>query len=98
MKKITVCALSALLAAALLCGCGAGMNGENTVVETPIVAPVPSPVPSASVSPIVTPDLEDGIVKDRDGFIEETETGRNTPSPSPSPKVTAPNAAPTAKP
>ena len=96
MKKITVCAMSAVLAAAFLCGCGAGMNGDNTVAETPIVAPVPSPVPSPQVSPIVTPDVEDGIVDDRDGFIEEPGADKRIPSPSPSPKVTAPSA--TAKP
>lgn len=66
MKKIIALLLVPVLALGLLAGCGY----ENTVNDardtaegkrTPQVTPVP--------------DYEDGVVTDRDGFIEENEEG-----------------------
>ena len=88
MKKWIACVLAVSALSILLCGCGAGMDGSNAVVETPWV----SVEPSMTMSPMQTPNAEDGIVDDRDGFIDETDRpSQNQQSQNqPSPAVTAP--------
>ena len=73
MKKLIACILTLTALSLLLCGCGAGMDGSSAVVETPVL-----PMPSVTVSPMPTPDAEDGLVTDRDGFIEGRETEDHT--------------------
>ena len=89
MKRILSCTLTAAILCVFLCGCGSanpGMGGESAV-PTPYVTPEVSPF----VSPMISPDMEDGIVDDTDGLIEDndshtagnSQTG-GTASPSPS--------------
>ena len=84
MKKITVCILILAAVSTLLCACGdMDQNGRNDWIEAPATSPV--------ISPIITPDMEDGLVEDRDGLIrendgEEPNTVAGTPIPaSPTP-------------
>lgn len=88
MKRaiIFVCVLTMICT--VLCGCGDYRNGRP--MQTP--AATMDLVPEAS--PMLTPNVNDGIVKDQDGVIEENEpTGTAAPSASPrpsaSPAVTA---------
>ena len=76
MKRAMVylIAISALVSA-LLSGCG----------EMGTKAPATTPAPSATVKPQETmlpetmlPDESDGIVKDTDGIIEDSDTGTGT--------------------
>lgn len=64
----------ALIAAALLilslAGCADGGVDDNM-----LTSPVPTAMPSAS--PYVSPDMSDGEVKDKDGIIEDRDTGGN---------------------
>ena len=86
--------ISAMLCLAL-CGCAnRNLGKDDAVVGTPLI-PEMSPI----ISPLITPDPEDGMVKDEDGRIEEDDTGldkqkdkdrtQNKPAVSPSPEVTA---------
>ena len=70
-KPIAYTLIAALLCLAL-CGCGNQNPGQEDpmVVGTPVV-PEMSPI----ISPMITPSLDDGIVKDDDGVIEERDTG-----------------------
>ena len=91
MRKKLFCALCAAMLCAVLCGCGnQNQRHDDMVIGTPVV-PETSPV----VSSMPTLDPQDGYVDDKDGIIEEAETGRdektggktndgkNTVSPSP---------------
>ena len=68
MKKLTATLLAVVLLCSLLAGCG-NRNMEDGTVAGPSGSPI--------ISPSMTPDLEDGIVDDRDGLIgdEEDRTG-----------------------
>ena len=69
MKKFTACVLILVFVSALLVGCGdMNRDGEMDVIETPII------------SPIITPDVEDGIVDDRDGLIRDNDGTEPTPA------------------
>ena len=72
MKKHIAYTLIAALLCLALCGCGNQNPGQEDpmVVGTPVV-PEMSPI----ISPMITPSLDDGIVKDDDGVIEELDTG-----------------------
>lgn len=78
MKKLMVCLIIAAVLTAALCGCGSDMvdDGSYNAVATP----------SVTAAPDMTPDIEDGIVTDRDGMIEDndvldgTGSDRNTPA------------------
>ena len=66
MKKITVCVLILAAVSVLLCACGdMDRNGQNDMIEVPAASPV--------ISPIITPNVEDGVVEDRDGLIREND-------------------------
>lgn len=72
MKRTVSCLLIAACCCLMLCGCGAGDERlDEMVVGTPII-PETSPI----VTPMPTPDVEDGVVKDGDGLIEDGDTGR----------------------
>lgn len=86
MKRtiVIVCALAMLCA--VLCGCGSYRD------ERPVQTPVATMDLIPEVSPVLTPDMDDGIVKDEDGIIENREPGVSAaPSarPSASPAVSA---------
>ena len=90
MKKWIACVLAVTALCVLLCGCGAGMDGNSAVVETPLMPAAPS----MTMSPMPTPNAEDGIVDDEDGFIDGREEPRQAqPSPSATVPGTKPNTA-----
>lgn len=68
MKKSFAYLVAILLLLLCLSGCG-NSNMDNTIG----VSPVPTAMPSAS--PYVSPDVDDGVVNDRDGIIEDRDTG-----------------------
>lgn len=68
MKKSFAYLAAILLLLLCLSGCG-NSNMDNTVG----VSPVPTALPSAS--PYASPNVNDGVVKDRDGIIEDRDTG-----------------------
>ena len=95
MKRSIAYVLISVMLCLALCGCANRNPGyDDSVVGTPLIPDV-SPI----VSPMVTPDIEDGIVEDDDGMIEEKDTGReqkpatdkttDKTAVSPSPKVTS---------
>lgn len=88
MKRaiIFVCVLT--LVCTVLCGCGSFRDRQ------PMQTPAATADLIPEVSPMLTPDMNDGVVKDEDGLIEDNEpTGTAAPSasqrPSASPAVTA---------
>ena len=69
MKKAMVYTITALLSLSALAGCGR-MNGVEPMG--------PTERPAASATPmIVTPDPENGYVRDEDGIITDDDTGRD---------------------
>lgn len=64
MKKSIAYIVFTLALALALCGCG-----EDKTVVTPDVTV--RPTATAAVSPIISPDVEDGIVGDTDGVIDD---------------------------
>ncbi|MBR4578589.1 MAG: hypothetical protein IKO22_03125 [Oscillospiraceae bacterium] len=68
MNKTMVYSISALLCLSALAGCGR-LAGEDT-------RPTERPVTTSSPM-IVTPDPEDGYVRDEDGIITDDDTGRD---------------------
>ena len=80
MKRTVFCFLFAAIFCLSLCGCGAMDTGrDNAVTETPPVSQT-TPEVLPETEPVVTPNVEDGIVKDRDGKIDEQDTGLAEPS------------------
>lgn len=72
MKKLIAYAMSAAMLCTLLCGCGSDQYGNGgAFTTTPSVAPQQDTTSVPTVSPMLTPDVEDGIVNDRDGIIED---------------------------
>ena len=85
MKRLILLALALVMSCLVLCGCGLRD-------ETPLRTPMPTMDLVPEISPVQTPDVDDGLVKDRDGIIEDREPGTSAaPSirPSASPAVTA---------
>lgn len=78
MKKIIALLLVPVLALGLLAGCGY----ENTMDDTRDTAGEKRTV---QITPM--PDYEDGVVTDRDGFIEENEEGTTAENGSQTPRV-----------
>ena len=73
MRKTIVYALCTAALCASLCGCGNQSQGQDDmVIGTPVV-----PQMTPMVSPMITPDPKDGYVEDRDGIMEENETGKD---------------------
>lgn len=94
MKKSFSYVMIAAMLCLALCGCGNQNSGrDDMVVGTPVV-----PEMTPLVTPMPTPDVEDGIVEDKDGMIEDNDNGRDTKTGnekssertavSPSPRVT----------
>ena len=69
MKKIVVYTITAILSLSILAGCGRmGDKREDAgSAERPMTSASPM---------IVTPDPEDGVVRDEDGIITEGDPGR----------------------
>ena len=68
MKKSFAYLAAVLLLVVCLSGCG-----NSSIDNTTRVSPVPTAMPSAS--PYVSPNVNDGVVNDRDGIIEDRDTG-----------------------
>ncbi len=92
MKKKLFCLAFALLLGLTAAGCGMDRTDERPAGGVEILP---------ESSPIVTPDMSDGEVRDRDGVIGNGEQGGSKPSPSASPMpsvspmpTTAPSASP----
>ena len=62
MKKIIASVMALTLLCSLLAGCGSAPADKDGATVPP-----GSPI----IDPSMTPDVEDGVVDDRDGFIEE---------------------------
>ena len=79
MKKTLVLALAAASLCLALCGCGDYRVEPGNTMKEPDIVSTPSPMPP-EISPMITPDMNDGIVKDTDGEIEDHDTGSSTGS------------------
>ena len=79
MKKTLVLALAAASLCLALCGCGDYRVEPDNSVKEPDIVSTPSPM-LPEISPMITPDVNDGIVKDTDGEIEDLDTGSSTGS------------------
>lgn len=99
MKRAVLFVLIAAVVCIPLCGCADRDTGlDDYAAATPMV-PESSPEASPLITPVPTPDIDDGIVQDQDGLIEDEDTGRNSVSGktgtangamlNPSPQVTA---------
>ena len=64
MNKRMIGGILAAVLCLALSGCGSYRTDEDTVI--------------ASMPPVLTPDADDGVVTDRDGVIEDRDTGRMT--------------------
>lgn len=64
MKKRIACIIMAVMVMALLCACGSNRITNDAYTY-------PNTVPT--VTPIITPDVNDGIVNDRDGIIGDND-------------------------
>lgn len=80
MKKTTVYILLTVILAMSLCACAndsmendAGLLPDAVPTESPIISTMPGTVPNTVPNDIPTAD--EGIVKDRDGIIEEEDSG-----------------------
>ena len=72
MKKAVYTLMTAALVLSLTGCAGMGlMDGGQT--EAPTVSPAVSASPA-----VVTPDVDDGVVRDRDGIITDDDTGAET--------------------
>lgn len=74
MKKVIACVMSLALSCLLLCACG-NDRMDNT---NPGVTALPNV--TDNVLPSVSPDVNDGIVDDKDGIIDDDiidDDGRN---------------------
>lgn len=71
MRKSLALIMSLLLLSFMLCGCGCdnGKTVEDKITEMPAASPDMSPIPS--------PDTDNGIVNDGDGYIEDNEQGKD---------------------
>ena len=82
MKKTTVYILLAVVLALSLCACGndsmdndAGLLPDAVPTESPVISTVPDAGTVPNAVPDDIPTADDGIVKDRDGIIEEEDNG-----------------------
>lgn len=92
MKRSIAFVLASVLLCAVLCGCG---EADNEAVVTSEPAATVEILPEVSVMPTLDP--ADGVVKDGDGMIEDTDTGAPDVTVSPLPTVSpAQSAKPTA--
>lgn len=63
MKKTIACIILALILVTALCGCGSNRIDNGTTSNSQTVAP--------SANPYTSPAIDDGIVDDRDGILED---------------------------
>ncbi len=92
MKKKLFCLLFALLLALSAAGCGMDRTGTRPNGNTDLMP---------DSSPMISPDTNDGTVRDQDGIIGNGDRGGVSPSPSASPAPSAspmPTTAPSASP
>lgn len=75
MKKSIINIAFTLALSALLCGCGADRTVDGTVGDATVSA---SPMPT--VTPMVTPNVDNGIVGDKDGVIDDTDGAAASPA------------------
>ena len=80
MKRTIIFVCVSAMLCAVLCGCGSFRN-DGMTAESP--AATMDLIPE--ISPVLTPDMDDGIVNDQDGMIEDHDTGTQTGTVSPSP-------------
>ncbi len=87
MKKFAAYFILTIILALALCGCGNDSvdNNTNMLPDTaPTASPMVSPDNSHSNVPNTTPSTDDGVVTDRDGYIEENnDQVKNSPAVSP---------------
>ena len=88
MKKVMILVCVLALARSALCGCGSIRDNEPMQTPAATMGMIPE------ISPVITPDMNDGVVKDQDGLIEDNEAvgtavPKASPKPSASPAVTA---------
>lgn len=80
MKRKVVYILLSMIIAASLCACGdTAMKNEVNVTNTPAV----------TNAPVTTPRVNDGVVTDRDGLIEDNMPNDGVIQTSPKPDTTA---------
>lgn len=73
MKKSIINIAFTLALSALLCGCGADRTVDDATVSA-------SPMPTVTVTPMVTPNVDNGIVGDKDGVIDDTDGAAASPA------------------
>ena len=77
MKKSIINIAFTRALSALLCGCGADRTVDGTVGDAAVSA---SPMPTVTVTPMVTPNVDNGIVGDKDGVIDDTDGAAASPA------------------
>lgn len=87
MKKIAAYFIMTIILALALCGCGNDSVDYNTDMlpdTAPAASPMVSPDNSVGSVPYTTPSVDDGVVTDKDGYIEEKDDQvKNSPVVSP---------------
>ena len=80
MKKTIVCFLFAACVCLSLCACGGMDTGrDNAVMDLPEIPQATTEV-LPEIKPVATPEANDGVVTDRDGVIDERDSGTETRS------------------
>ena len=78
MKRFTAIFVLTVILALALCGCGndtADYNSDMLPNAGTTVSPMVSPDNAIDDMPYTSPAVDDGIVNDRDGYIEDTDNG-----------------------
>lgn len=68
MKKAIIHIALVLALAFSLCGCG-NAKDKNDLVDN--IVPTALPSPTVTVTPMITPDVDNGVVTDGDGVIDD---------------------------
>lgn len=68
MKKAMIHIALVLALSFSLCGCG-NAKEKNDLVDNPVPTTLPSP--TVTVTPMITPDVDNGVVTDGDGVIDD---------------------------
>ncbi len=68
MKKAIIHIALVLALAFSLCGCG-NAKDKNDLVDNTVPTALPSP--TVTVTPMITPDVDNGVVTDGDGVIDD---------------------------
>lgn len=68
MKKAIIHIVLVLALAFSLCGCG-NAKDKNNLVDNAVPTALPSP--TVTVTPMITPDVDNGVVTDGDGVIDD---------------------------